>query len=323
METKLGDRAEHDQVLKEIAEKISTPIDQMEIIEPRRPGAQAVKKRDDHVVLISKLVEQTDINEIKKNIKEICNMDVDVPVPKDVLTTQRGQIILKMKTREEAESLRDTLEKDEPLKKQVKINIPVRRRERVLLLNVDPELGEDVVMDSIRRSLEESVVDKGVVRGLSEKLKNPSLDKSTRNALLELYRETHLDFDVVRRIKTKMGRVNWLIDIDERGRDWLISQRRICVDFDRYRVVNYVNIIRCFKCQEYGHYANSCRGALKCAKCADTHNIKDCKSESVRCANCYFQEGSIDSEHRADSPQCPSFNRYRESVLPIVPPRRS
>lgn len=323
LSTKLEDRVEHDKVLRDIAEKISAPVTQAEEKEQRKDEKQVTRRRDDHVVLVSKLDTETDLNDIRKNIKEICNADVDIPTPRDVLTTQKGQIIIKMKSREEAELLREVLDKDEPLQSRVKINIPVRRRERVLLLSVDPELGEDVVTDSIRRALEESVVEKGVVRGLSERLKNPSLDRSTRNALIELYRETHLDFEIVRKIKTKMGKVNWLIDVDEKGRDWLINLKRICVDFDRYRVVNYINIIRCFNCQAYGHYANSCKGTLKCAKCAEEHSTKDCKSDTIRCANCYFEDPTVESDHRADSAQCPSFVRYRESIMPMVPPQRS
>lgn len=323
LRTKVEDRVEHNKILEDIAGKIAGTTGRLDTEENSGVKTSPTRRQEDHVVLVSKNEEEVDLSEVKTSIREVCNTDVDLPTPRDVLVTQRGQLILKMKNRIEAETLRDALNKEEPLKRKVRINVPVRRRQRILILSVDSELGEDVVSAAVTRALEESVADKGIVRGLSEKLKNPNLDGSTRNALAELYRETRLDFEIVRKTKTRQGATNWLIDVDNKGKDWLLAMKRICIDFNRYRVVNFINVTRCFKCQQFGHYAGACKGALRCANCSEEHNTSDCKSSIAKCINCYFDEDSTEVDHRADSPLCPAYQRYRDKLIPKAIPSRS
>ena len=69
--------------------------------------------------------------------------------------------------------------------------------------------------------------------------------------------------------------------------------------FSRFTLNAYINPLRCFKCNRFGHGAGTCRGEETCVRCAGNHNDKTC-SESVKCVNC---EGN----HFASSKVCPVF----------------
>ncbi|GFX09455.1 putative RNA-directed DNA polymerase from transposon BS [Trichonephila clavipes] len=60
------------------------------------------------------------------------------------------------------------------------------------------------------------------------------------------------------------------------------------------------NLLRCFKCQRFGHSQTSCRGQLTCSRCASVgHASTDCSLEP-KCINCL-------QPHPSDSKLCPKW----------------
>ena len=55
----------------------------------------------------------------------------------------------------------------------------------------------------------------------------------------------------------------------------------------KFKVRPYVfNPTQCFKCQRLWHNAASCKGKERCLKCAEAHNVSECTTSVVKCANC-------------------------------------
>ena len=80
---------------------------------------------------------------------------------------------------------------------------------------------------------------------------------------------------------------------------------RYCTVYDR------INVYRCFKCQEYGHFASKCLNNFSCAHCAGDHSTSDCSNNNLsKCANC-AKAGLID-QHKSYDPKCPV---YRDEFL--------
>ena len=113
---------------------------------------------------------------------------------------------------------------------------------------------------------------------------------------------------------TRAGNHNWIISVDDKGRALLLTRKRICIDFERIRIVDYIPIIRCFKCQKFGHVISKCENEQICPKCAENHEEKVCKADFVKCGNCYFEGADTEANHRADSADCKFFKTYRASV---------
>ena len=58
--------------------------------------------------------------------------------------------------------------------------------------------------------------------------------------------------------------------------------------FELFTVRQFVApVLRCHKCQNFGHVEEKCRGKLRCVRCGEGHEFKDCKEkENRKCARC-------------------------------------
>ncbi|XP_064475742.1 uncharacterized protein LOC135389638 [Ornithodoros turicata] len=102
-----------------------------------------------------------------------------------------------------------------------------------------------------------------------------------------------------------------------------ITTRNIILTFDRPTLpdklkVGYLsadvrpyvpNPLRCFRCNRFGHAADSCRGSACCARCGKSeHETKECKGPDC-CVNC-------SSNHPSYSRSCTKW-KYEKEVLHV------
>ena len=46
-------------------------------------------------------------------------------------------------------------------------------------------------------------------------------------------------------------------------------------------------VVRCFKCQRLGHFADVCRGTIRCVRCSGPHSYEECtQKDQVHCSRC-------------------------------------
>lgn len=315
MKARLEDRAEYCAMMADMAQKITrTSVSSMEEMR-EKSRVVPVKKKEEFTVIVTPNVESQDVNELKEKIKTISKAREDFPTPSDVLVTKNRQVIMKYRNRKEVETVRDAMVGSDEVKNVAKVNVPIRRRERILILSVDPKIEEEDIIKEVEAQIEEGGVEDSYV-GLTDRLETATLDVTTKALLENLLKKPGREVRVIRKIPTKQGKTNWLLDVDSDSKNLLLDKKRICIDFERYHVVEFVSITRCYKCQKFGHMANKCDREIHCLKCAGDHNIKDCKTEKESCANCYFEASEDDTEHRADSTSCPVFIKYRDSLVP-------
>lgn len=242
-------------------------------------------RRDEGFSVMVTPTEEENLETIKKDLKQIWKVQADTPSPYDVATTKTGNLILRVKTREETDRLKTVIENVETIKDKIKVTVPKRRRQRLLILSVD----SDVEDDDIKRSVVQSLSSEGV---------------DVRECM-----------DIVRHYPTKSGKENWVLDVDDKSAELLISGRRICINLERYRVVRFVPIVRCFRCQAFGHVISRCTGEECCVKCSGKHGLKDCTVDTEVCVNCQRADDGSDIKHRADNSECPCYQRYRTDLL--------
>lgn len=314
MKARLDDRAEYNAMMSDLAQKISrTSVSSIEEVQTK-PKEVLQKRRDEHTVIVTPNEENQDVSQLREKIKLVNKRNKDLPLPKDIITTKTNRVILKYKTKAEVDVIRDSLADSEEIKDIAKINVPIRRRERILILSVDPELKEEEVKQEVEKCLQDGSSE-DTMMGLKRKLQSSDIDSTTKTIIESLMKGTDREVRIIRKIETKQRKNNWLIDVDEECKNILLKMKRICIDFERYRVVEFVSITRCFKCQRFGHMSNSCTERVNCVKCAADHYLKDCKSDTLCCSNCYFDDVNGDCSHRADSSNCPAFQKYRLSIV--------
>lgn len=225
--------------------------------------------------------EETQIPTIREELKRASREDVNFPMLTDAITTKAGQLILKVASKDDSDKLKGIMN---TWADRVRVSQPRRRRCRLLVLST----SEDVVDRDVARSVRSILVDGGLAG-----------DR---------------DVEVIRRFNTRQEKFNWLIDVDVESAGYLLDRRRICINLERYRIVEHIQILRCYRCQKFGHPIAKCPGVQKCPKCAGEHSLKDCSSDNEMCANC-IEDEEQDATHRADSSSCPCFKTYRDGLI--------
>ena len=67
------------------------------------------------------------------------------------------------------------------------------------------------------------------------------------------------------------------------------------------------HVLRCTRCQGYGHLYEKCSAPYRCGKCAGQHSTGTCKSDIVKCASC-------GGNHLAGSTRCSAKLKARRSL---------
>ncbi|KAK2575151.1 hypothetical protein KPH14_001036 [Odynerus spinipes] len=114
--------------------------------------------------------------------------------------------------------------------------------------------------------------------------------------------------------KTKDNRVNWIVQLPGQACRQLLKNNRIFMSWRTYRIREFVNILRCYKCHSYEHIAKVCNISKQiCMHCGkDDHERTDCPSKNEpRCSNC-IRSKRKDPAHAVRSPLCPEYLRQVE-----------
>ena len=75
-------------------------------------------------------------------------------------------------------------------------------------------------------------------------------------------------------------------------------------------VQNGIQVVRCFKCQKFGHISAKCQSAEKCGHCSENHLSTDCSNnnQESKCANCNLK-------HPANYIQCDVYIKQLQTAM--------
>lgn len=97
----------------------------------------------------------------------------------------------------------------------------------------------------------------------------------------------------------------------------VMKLQRVSIGWNRCRVYEQLNVLRCYKCNEYGHIAKDCTSeSYVCALCTGNHKLEECQSKELKCVNCVKARVNlninIDVNHSAFSSKCPILSKRTE-----------
>lgn len=212
---------------------------------------------------------------IQKHVKPAA-LEVGITEIKNI---KEGGVLIKCKSKEEVERIKSVAEKK--LSRNYKINAPQLKRPCVKVLDIDENLDSEKLINAIKKQ-------------------NPFIQ----------HESLCLEVLTIKKLKTTYMA---LIECDPTTFSRIMTEQRLCVNWSRCRVFEYVNIFRCFNCGGFNHKANDCK-SLRCLKCADGgHKLEDCKSESYKCYNCMEANEklklNLDSNHSIYDNNCPVFQK--------------
>lgn len=259
--------------------EIASKIDQQQLGKAKT-GNQVLKSYSDAVsthnskVLIVQPKSNMEIQDVRKDIRENIDpvkLQVGVKMGKQ---TKKGGVILRCDNSEAAIILKENIESK--LKAKYNIEKPKSIKPRIKILGIHEENNDD--------NLSNKIVQQNKLNDVVKELK------------------------IVYKSKVKNNKFNLIIECDDRTHEYLLKQESIFVGWMRCLVQEDLRIIRCYKCQKYGHFARECKYESKCPVCANDHSIDQCSSESKNCINCIDAKNKfnldIDIHHTVWDPTC-------------------
>jgi len=114
--------------------------------------------------------------------------------------------------------------------------------------------------------------------------------------------------------KTKNNCVNWIVQIPGEFLENILTKGKIYMAWQIYRVREFINVVRCYKCQGYGHTAKVCHFPEHlCEWCGKQDHMKqECpQKETPMCVNC-VRSRRRDFQHPVRSKTCPEYIKHVE-----------
>lgn len=115
--------------------------------------------------------------------------------------------------------------------------------------------------------------------------------------------------------KVKNGTSVVILECSSAVRKTLLLQDRVYLEFSACKVLDHLQVTRCYKCQAFGHPSKYCSQQQACSLCAGAHDFLACpKKDSVRkCVNCVRARMEV-HDHPATSIVCPAYLRALEGA---------
>lgn len=248
---------------------------------PKLPGTK-MKAQPSRVVFVRSKDDKLTVEQVKDKIKETVKPSVLGINVKRVTKTARGVMI----ETEGVEQL-EKLEKCSALQqKGLIVEKPKKKLPRLMIYDVDQaEKDDDIVEDIYRQNYSDS--------GLE----------------LDTFKSEFKCIHKYTRRDPNDKRTNWVVECSARVRNIARMRDRIYIGWQSCRLKDYSPLIRCFKCQLYGHTSRICRGRECCSHCAGEHDITNCprKNDPPRCPNCVRVKK--ESQHAVNDPKCTELQR--------------
>lgn len=109
-----------------------------------------------------------------------------------------------------------------------------------------------------------------------------------------------------------------VVQVDRTTYQRALAAEHLFIGYDSCVVYDAIEVTRCYNCSGLNHMSKGCRLKLACPRCAGEHLLKDCQSETLKCANCLKHVAksgdSDDVNHAAWDSACPSYSRVLASI---------
>lgn len=135
---------------------------------------------------------------------------------------------------------------------------------------------------------------------------------------------TELDFikstRIVRRRTLELYNKKWLgLEVTPQIRNHLMTTKeKLYIDWTTCRFIDDLEVVRCVKCQQFGHVAKYCTDEFSCSFCAEKHDSKSCPRKDNPnfkpvCASC--KRFKKPTDHVTGSADCPTFQFKLNQLL--------
>ncbi|KAI2795595.1 hypothetical protein BLOT_016642 [Blomia tropicalis] len=256
-------------------------------------SAKASDIKTNHVVILEPrnadmpTYSDTTFKLFKTSVNHKMLKDSKISIQNKKMST-KARVVLTCASQEQCEALCEAVSDD----KWIKAVIPKKKDPQIQILGIDESIPKDDVFKLIL----------------------------AQNKDMEEFAQCKFEanFEKMDRIGTKFV----VAEVEPKLFKKLIEIGKVCVGYSSCPVKSRIRVVRCFKCNRFGHLKKNCRNETSCTSCGGNHGAKVCKNPVLKCSNCDWintkrvqrKQEKVNSEHRADDYWCPQYLRMYKIV---------
>ncbi len=288
--------------LIEIKNQISGPITGQSFADVlKRTPQEADNHQTKHVVIIKPKDSTIKSNTTERMAKDVISKNRSIVV-KNAKRISKGGIVL------ECESEKDCKNAVEMILKQTEALTAeegIKRDPKLVIYGIPDTIEEkDIICELVNNNIE---------------IKQYLNAKKTS----DLNEEIQIKFKFRQRIQRNNN--NWVFSLSPDLFKTINSMKSILIGWKSCHFKEYLSIIRCFKCNEFGHKgygeASSCTNEICCGHCGKNHASIECKTSESQafCVNCdkYNKKTNTnryETNHSSFSNDCQSLKRIQNLI---------
>lgn len=216
---------------------------------------------------------------ILNTLKEI-NNNSSLPMPSHLKELRNNKILIKMENTSDALLLKEKIENSSLFPSDLGIHIAKKKLFQMIAFNVPSDLDDNTFKDKIKNLLEINEDD-----------------------------SEELDLVIVKSYKNKKENKNVIFKVNNRNKELLLKKNFIYMNFIRVTFTLFKHILRCFRCNKFGHTQHICSNDISCVNCGLKHETRTCKNSRKFCINCNI------NGHGASSKDCQHYLIYKKKLF--------
>ena len=197
---------------------------------------------------------------------------------------------------------------------------PKQRNPKLVIYGVDVNITEDNLIENIVESN----------RDVEEYIKDNNLKIEDEMAVRFKFRRNNNKTNATTNMTTnattnattnqnpnKETTNTWVIEVSPQLRRLMISRRTVKIEWRSLRFADYLPVIRCHKCNSFGHIQKDCTAAQACGHCGQDHDSRVCPTPKAqhKCINCFKSNQTnkmgrqLNVKHSSFSDNCDVYKR--------------
>lgn len=297
IESKNGIIADKEKMLTVKDEIISMLRKEIEMLKSENPlgncktgYSEAVKKSKTEVLVVKPKKAKQDSSMTKQVVEEKVNPStLGVGIAR-MRYVREGGLAISCRGDKDVQSVSEIVRQE--LGGDYEVKIPTKKNPKIKIFNVD----EKLLVDS------EEFIEKMITQNI---INTPPPQRVLK---------------IIEHYKDKKGRTNIIVELDPITYGKIEKKEVLYIGWRTCRFINHINIIQCYQCWKFGHFAKNCKKVEStCPRCSGKHRSNECTSDEEACVNCKYAAEvlripNIDYHHTAISKKCVAYKRIYEQL---------
>lgn len=253
----------------------------------------SVLKKKNEVIVIKPKNEKQNCQQTQKEMKDKIDLNKIAVGVDRISNITKGGVAINCSNKDSKDKLKSTVKKE--LGNKYEVSEPKPLHPRIIVVGTESEIikkDNDTILESFITQNDLEIVDENIRSKLKVQRKFVS--------------------------KNKQNYGNIILDVHSDIYKKIMELRKFNIGWKRCDIYDYINVIRCYKCAGFNHFARDCTSKVTCSKCAGEHKLNECNNDITKCVNCFNNvmkyKINIDFYHSANDLDCPCYKRILEKI---------